>query len=67
MIQIAQAAYDSTAFSTTTMVANANAMTADIALVIGGAVVAILTLSVALLGLGWAYRHLKSKITGKKF
>jgi len=55
------------AFSTSTAITLANALTADVALIIGGTVGTILTLMAGLMGLGWAVRKFKSKVSGKKF
>jgi hypothetical protein len=55
------------AFSTTTAVTLANSLTSDVATIIGGAIGAILGLMAGLLGLGWAVRKFKSKVSGKKF
>jgi len=67
MASAAHAAYDSTAFSTTTAVTNSNQFFTDINLVIGGTIVGILTLMAALLGLGWAVRRFKKYVSGRKF
>ena len=54
-------------FSTTTAVTLANGLTADVATIIGGTISAILALMAGLMGLGWAVRKFKSKVSGKKF
>ena len=54
-------------FSTSTAVTLANGLTADVATIIGGTISAILALMAGLMGLGWAVRKFKSKVSGKKF
>jgi len=54
-------------FSTSTAVTSALGLTTDVGTIIGGTVGAILGLLAALLGLGWAVRKFKQKVSGRKF
>lgn len=54
-------------FSTSTAITSATTLVSDVSTIIGGTVGVILSLLAALLGLGWAVRKFRSKISGKKF
>jgi len=54
-------------FGTSTAVTSILQLNTDVGTIIGGVIVAILTLLAALLGLGWGVRKFKQKISGRKF
>jgi len=54
-------------FSTTTAVTTGLALVTDVGTIIGGTIAAIMGLLAALLGLGWAVRKFKQKVSGRKF
>lgn len=54
-------------YSTTTAAAQINSVASDFGYLIGVSLVVTLAGAAALIGLGFAWRHLKKYVTGKKF
>jgi len=55
------------AFGTSTAITSVTTLQNDVAVIIGGVVVGILSLLAALMGLGWGVKKFRHYITGKKF